>query len=137
MRAAKLVHELLPERGAALFEQLAVFYPDIDFPEQPASTHRYHYENDFYPYGDAIILAAMMRHFQPRRIVEVGSGFSSAVMLDTLQRARDLSETRLTFIDPNDERLQTILRPEDRRRTARGTPSPGRATCAGHRAAPR
>jgi SAM-dependent methyltransferase/predicted O-methyltransferase YrrM len=98
---------------AALFEQLAMFYSDIDFPEQPASTHRYHYENDFYPYGDAIILAAMMRHFRPRRIVEVGSGFSSAVMLDTLERAPSLSETRLTFIDPHDERLQTILRPDD------------------------
>ncbi|SLM48330.1 protein of unknown function [Nitrospira japonica] len=25
----------------------------------------------------------LMRHYQPQRIIEIGSGFSSAVMLDT------------------------------------------------------
>jgi hypothetical protein len=40
----------------------------------------------------------MIRHFKPKRIIEVGSGFSSAVMMDT----RDLfvPGIDLTFVEP-------------------------------------
>ena len=37
-------------------------------------------------HADAIFLYSLLRLQQPRRIIEVGSGFSSAVMLDTIDR---------------------------------------------------
>lgn len=96
-------------------ELLATIAPQaksIAFPEQPADGFRYHFENDFLTYGDALVLAGMMRHLRPRRIVEIGSGFSSALMLDTRDRAG--LATRLTFVEPHPARLNTLLRQEDR-----------------------
>ena len=49
---------------------------------------------------------------KPRRIVEVGSGFSSAVMLDTLERVE--GSAALTFIEPHPDRLYSLLSPQDR-----------------------
>jgi hypothetical protein len=39
----------------------------------------FRYENDQYGFGDADALYAMIRHFKPRRIFEIGSGHSTRV----------------------------------------------------------
>ena len=49
-------------------------------------------------------LYGMLRHYRPARVIEVGSGFSSAVMLDTRDRFLD-SSMQLTFVEPYPERL--------------------------------
>jgi hypothetical protein len=43
---------------------------------------RYYYENGFFPPGDAIALYAHFIKYRPQRVIEIGSGFSSACMLD-------------------------------------------------------
>jgi predicted O-methyltransferase YrrM len=65
-----------------------------------------------YGRGDAAILSAVIRELRPRRIIEVGSGFSSACALDTVD---DLNvETSFTFIEPYPEaRLHGLLRTND------------------------
>jgi len=104
-----------PDRMLATFNTLARHFPAIDFPETLQASHRYYYQNEFYGYGDAIILSAILREFRPRRIIEVGSGFSSAAMLDTLDSA-GLDATTCTFIEPYPDRLRGLLRPADHRR---------------------
>ena len=49
----------------------------------------------------------MLRHFTPRRLVEVGSGYSSALILDTLEQLSIPVE--VTFIEPYSERLLGLL----------------------------
>jgi predicted O-methyltransferase YrrM len=100
---------------ADLLRSLAAFVPDQPFPEQPTPGVRYYFENAFFTYPDALVLYAMLRHMQPRRVVEVGSGFSSAVMLDTRDRFLD-PDIPFTFIDPEPGRLGSLLRPADRER---------------------
>jgi hypothetical protein len=98
-----------------LLGELARSYGELPFGDQESAERRFHLDNEYYSYFDAITLYTMLRRFQPKRVVEVGSGFSSAVMLDT----RDLfleRETHLTFIDPYPERLESLLRPDDRDR---------------------
>ena len=99
----------------ATFDRLARHFASIDFPETKADTHRYYFQNDFYTYGDAMFLSAMIREFKPPRIVEVGSGFSSAVILDTLD-SLGAGDTKCTFIEPFPERLRMLLRPQDGQR---------------------
>lgn len=41
--------------------------------------------NVSYPEYDAFILFCMVRHFRPKRIIELGSGMSTRVMVDALQ----------------------------------------------------
>ena len=54
----------------------------------------------------------MIRHLAPRRIVEIGAGFSSAVLLDTNERFFD-NAIDCTFVEPHPERLLELLRPGD------------------------
>ncbi len=77
--------------------------------------HRYCYDGGPYNGGDGVVLWAMINHCRPRRIIEIGSGYSSACMLDTADYLR-LDDFHLTCIDPNPERLFSILRPDDAQR---------------------
>jgi hypothetical protein len=65
--------------------------------------------NSMFPSSDAAVLSALIRLVSPKRIIEVGSGYSSAVMLDTRDEA-----TQLTFVEPYPERLQRLIRPGDK-----------------------
>jgi predicted O-methyltransferase YrrM len=71
------------------------------------SGFRYYIENGFYCWQDALVLSAVLSHFQPEKVVEIGSGFSSAAMVDI--RNHGLFHGRLTFIEPYPERLDALL----------------------------
>jgi predicted O-methyltransferase YrrM len=64
-------------------------------------------------FGSGLILFCMIRHFQTRRIIEIGSGHTSALMLDTNERFMN-RQMELTFIEPYPERLYGLLKEEDR-----------------------
>ncbi len=96
----------------ALLAQLAAFYEEQPFPETPREGIRYFFDNYWFGRADALFLYSMIRRFRPRRIVEIGSGFSSAVMLDTNERFMDRA-MRLTFVEPESPRLRKLLKPED------------------------
>lgn len=95
----------------ALLEKLAGYYPAQPFPEEPAAG-LFHFNNPSYGHFDAIMLYSMMCHLQPKRIVEVGSGFNSAAMLDVNQHVLG-GRTQPTFIDPDLSRLNVLLQPGD------------------------
>jgi len=100
----------------ALLEQLAEHYPRLDLPVFPDPAFRFHLENPSYAQFDAILFACMVLHFKPARIVEVGSGNSSALMLDLNERFFDGS-MELTMIEPHPEQLLANLKPGDFSRT--------------------
>ncbi len=90
-------------------------YARQPFPERPTPGHRFHLDNGSYAHFDAIMLYCMMRHARPRRIIEVGSGFSSAAMLDVNEQRMN-GTVALTFIDPDMARLRPLLYPADQSR---------------------
>lgn len=98
-----------------LLERLASLYDPAALPDQPRPGRRYHLDNEYFSYGDGIVLHLLMRHLRPRRVVEVGSGFSSAAMLDTHDGFFDRS-IEFCFIEPFPERLFRLLSAEDRLR---------------------
>ncbi len=106
--------ELNEAEQFARLERFATYYAEQPFPEAPTPGRRFHLNNASYPAYDAIMLYGMLREARPRRVVEVGSGFSSAAMLDlnelVLGRAIEF-----TFIDPEMDRLRALLRPDDGR----------------------
>jgi predicted O-methyltransferase YrrM len=73
---------------------------------------RYRTDNPAYGIGDATILYAMLRHFQPKRMIEVGSGFSSACALDTNERYLG-NAVQMSFIEPYPDLLKSMLKPGD------------------------
>lgn len=98
-----------------LAEKFSTYYHELPFQDEKAPGLRYYFHNDWFSYGDAIVLYSMLRHLRPQRIIEVGSGFSSAVMLDTndLFLAKGIA---FTFVEPNPERLFSLLTDEDKTR---------------------
>ena len=101
----------------ALFLELSQTFKDYEFEENPTARHRFYSPNEFFSGGDALILSAFIKKFHPRQIVEVGSGFSSAVILDTLDVTDpEAAVTRVTCVDPNPEGVHRLLRAEDQGR---------------------
>jgi predicted O-methyltransferase YrrM len=98
-----------------LFSALTPFYRDQPFPITKEAGLRYFFENGAFSYFDAIILYAMLRHVKPRRVIEIGCGYSSCVLLDTNERFFN-NGIECTFIEPYPQLLQSLLKESDRSR---------------------
>ena len=95
--------------------QFVQFYNEIPFPEEKQAGWRYYFNNDYFSYGDAISLYSIMRTVNPKRVIEVGSGYSSAEMIDIDDLFMN-SQTNLTFIEPYPDRLLGLLKDKDKDR---------------------
>ena len=104
--------DLGPTRQLALLPEFARYYGEMPFQEKRSKEVRYFFDNSYFAYSDAIILYSLLRHLRPKRVIEVGSGFSSAVMLDTDERFLERT-TQFTFIEPFPQRLRSLLTDED------------------------
>jgi Methyltransferase domain len=105
--------DLRPDAQIALMGELADLA--AEHPWTDGHTLRYRFDNHMFAKGDALALYGMLRLHRPPRVVEVGSGFSSALMLDT-DDTHFGGTTRFTFIDPHPERLHSLLSDDDRTR---------------------
>jgi hypothetical protein len=98
-----------------LLQQFRSFYDEIPFRAEQNDGLRYYFDNLYFTFGDGIALYSMLRHFRPARVIEVGAGFSSAVMLDTNDQFLSGS-IEFTFIEPFPERLLSLMSDADRRK---------------------
>lgn len=99
-----------PQQGA-LLESWVHAYTELDLPIEPGAA-RFHLDNTWFTYADAIAYALMLRHLRPARVIEVGIGFSSALALDIDERFLD-GATRFTFIDPDPQRAIEVVGESD------------------------
>ena len=68
------------EDQVAFVRDLLGTQSEIVFPDRPTGDpHDYHTGNDMFSHLDAWMLQAVLRHFRPRKMVEVGCGWSSLV----------------------------------------------------------
>lgn len=105
------------EVQSQLLEELKTTYQQLNLtqfePKHKKENIRYFFGNTWYEYADATCLYLMMKHFRPERIIEIGSGFSSALMLDVNESEFD-GDIELTFIEPNTERLESAIKDQDK-----------------------
>jgi len=94
-----------------LVKEFENYYTELPFSEQKTDTTRYYLDNSSYAYTDGIVLYSMIRHFRPKRIIEIGSGYSSAIMLDTKELFNP--EMEITFIDPYPKKLYGTFKESD------------------------
>jgi hypothetical protein len=100
------------ERQLALVPELAREAALAPFADEPQGRVRYGYDNPFFGPADALAWWGLLRLRRPPRVVEVGSGWSTAVLLDAVE-ATDGWNPELTFVEPYPERLQELVREED------------------------
>ena len=96
-----------------LLNSFETFYNELPFTDEKIEGLRYYYKNEWYEYSDAIFLYCFLRHLKPRKIIEVGSGFSSSLTLDTNDKFLGKS-LKITFIEPHTERLESLLNDNDK-----------------------
>lgn len=95
-----------------LLEKFAEHYKKQPFTDKKNKNNRYYFINDQFSYSDAFSLFCILMDLKPAQVIEVGSGYSSALMLDTNNRFLDDS-MKLTFIEPYPTRLKSLLREND------------------------
>lgn len=86
--------------------------PLLSWKDNAAEDMRYYYSNGWFSKGCANALYYMLNSLHPRRIIEVGSGFSTAVMIDTNRHCMN-NRMEITCIEPNPQRLEGLLRDTD------------------------
>jgi hypothetical protein len=92
-----------------LLSEFKKYLPDFDFPLQSTDAARYHFDNEFFREHDAFILFSFIRHYAPQQVIEIGSGFSSALMLETSERFHQ-GHISMHFIEPfPEERLNAFV----------------------------
>lgn len=96
-----------------LLVKLKQYYELLPFTEKQTVENRYFYSNDAYCYIDVIILCSFILHFKPKKIIEVGSGFSSAAMLDINEKFFNDS-IDITFIEPYPNTLENLVKTKDK-----------------------
>jgi predicted O-methyltransferase YrrM len=107
--------DLQVESQLARLREWAPLHDATELPAEQTPGRRWYAKNGYFTYGDAVVLACILRATKPRRVVELGSGFSSALMLDVDQHYLD-GQTQWTFIDPDPSRIDELLRDADRSR---------------------
>lgn len=98
--------DLRESHQLVLLDELKRFANEYDaFPESAPtadpSTAAFYLNNGAFESVDAEVLYAMIRHFKPRRIIEIGSGHSTLLMLSALKaNRRDGIDAVLESYDP-------------------------------------
>jgi hypothetical protein len=104
-----LAIDLRDREQLVLLQRLSRFFDTIPFADARTPPYRYFYANGSYGYGDAVVYWAMLNLLRPNRIVEIGSGYSSAMALDAIDVLG--LPTACTFIDPYPEVAQKATAP--------------------------
>ncbi len=95
-----------------LVAKLAEYYKEMPFREEKQPDLRYFFNNPSFIHADAIFLYSMIRHIKPRRVIEVGAGYSSCAILDTNELFFG-NTIACTFIEPYPQLLLSLLKDGD------------------------
>lgn len=97
------------ENQIRLLEDLSRFYCSFyeDYKIDPKE-NRYKLKNGMFDEADAILYYGILRKYRPQRIIEIGSGYSTALALDV--REKYLTECKIICIEPYPDRLTQTLK---------------------------
>ncbi|HEY7863193.1 MAG TPA: class I SAM-dependent methyltransferase [Thermoanaerobaculia bacterium] len=88
------------EKQMAFFEEVHQFAEELaGFPQQPAASGPpvYHWDNGEFSHHDAVLYYSLLRARRPRRVVEVGGGFSTLLASAAAERN---ATTQIVCVEP-------------------------------------
>jgi len=92
---------------------LRSYAAELTFGEDtPNRGDRFYTKNPCFAGIDAVLLAAILRKYHPQNIIEVGSGFTTALMLDVNEKFLG-GDVNFTCIDLDCQRLKTLMKAGD------------------------
>ncbi len=96
----------------SMVKKFKMYLDDFRFPENKSKNYRYYLKNSNYSYGDAFTLYSFIRFLKPKRIIEIGSGYSSALMLD-VSEIFFRNKIEIIFIEPFPELFISLIKESD------------------------
>lgn len=93
--------DLRVDQQWALLKALLPLYPEVA--ELLQTGKRFTLDNTMFSGADAVFMALMLKHLRPARLIEVGSGHSSALITEAAPA------THATFIDPDPRRVRQVV----------------------------
>ncbi len=82
------------------------------FQNGPLGDWRYHTGNGHFGHADAVLLFSMLLEYKPSRLIEIGCGFSSLLVMDVNDCFLGHG-LETTFVDPRPDAILGLLRPLD------------------------
>ena len=104
--------ELHTQKQLELIREMSNFYDAMDIPEYRSDSHLYYFNNPYFSYSDGIVLHLLLAYKRPQRIIEIGSGYSTACMVETIYQYK--YDCNITSIDITIDRIEELI-PKNRR----------------------
>jgi predicted O-methyltransferase YrrM len=104
--------ELARHAQLELWRSWEAFLPRARALVANTASRRYRLPSSSYDVGDAIVYICMLCYLRPARLIEVGSGSSSAVALDAFDEFFS-ERPQCSFIEPYPSYLKSLLKPGD------------------------
>ena len=89
-------------------EKIRGFYEEYPWGGEKKENLAYYYQNNAFGKNDSFEIYSFMRLYRPKKIIEIGSGFSTAAMYDTNKLFLN-NETEIVCIEPYPDRLIDLL----------------------------
>jgi predicted O-methyltransferase YrrM len=101
--------DLQLESQLEFIEHVASRYKEeFSYPDAPVTPgYEYHCNNGLYESVDAEVLYCMVRHYKPKRIIEIGGGFSTRITSRAIREnvRRDRANCELITIEPMPDKI--------------------------------
>lgn len=91
-----------------MLNNLSVFRQSVKFADEKNKEQFYFANNFFFRYADAWVYATMLLYLKPRKMIEIGSGFSTALALDVNKEYFN-NKIEILSIDPDMNRMHAII----------------------------
>lgn len=96
---------------AFMNEVIPAYIQECHFPNSPPLTpHEFYLGNEFFEALDAEILHCLVRHYKPKRIIEIGSGYSTLVSARAAMMNREIDNVPADLICIEPYPNETITR---------------------------
>lgn len=96
------------------FKEVKPYFKDFKYPKEDDGKCRF-YSNNVSLSLDSLVLFSVIRKNKPRKIIEIGSGFSSGLMMEVNEQYF-ANRINFTFIEPYPELLYERMLKEDKSR---------------------
>ena len=95
------------EEMLATLKRISSYYSEMPFQDDKSPGLRYYFRNGLFEQGDGTVYFGMLRDVKPKRVIEVGVGYSSCLLMDTNEKFFN-GQIETTFIDPYPDTLQSL-----------------------------
>ena len=95
------------------FNIIKKYFSEFDFPKTDDGKGRFYTQNVSISMMDALALFSMIKSKKPKKIIEIGSGFTSALMMEVNEKFFD-NKIDITFIEPFPEILKQRMSNKDK-----------------------